>query len=458
MVIGEIEFQHVAQHVRNLVGCDAVRLFLGCAETGLRHPLVKTVAEYLSVGSVGSLNDNTLLRHARIQALCDLALQSGRVQQFEHWQQYTDDIRIQSVLIAPLERPTGVLGFLLLTDQNATAFGVGERLLLRRYVPLVAQKIEADLYHWRESRSAKAGDSCYRKENSATLHDQLWMQQQELELVKNEFVPLLSHELRNPLAAIKGYAILLRAYGVAEPLIEQSDGEKTITAGTVLDTQQQRDYLDHIIEQTRHLEVLINDLLDISRLHAGRLLLRYQEVNVAALCRQMVQSIQAKYSQSSTCEIACTLAPDLPTVWADPNRLQQVVSNVLDNAVKYSPQGGLIEVIGEIRSVMGGTLAQTVQEVSITIRDRGIGIAQEHHHQLFQPFKRLDHALTNEISGVGLGLYITRKLVEAMGGSITLYSREAEGTTVTFSVPCALERKPVNANAVISKQVSLTPI
>jgi len=457
MVLGEVEFRQVAQHVSNLVGCDAVRLFVGCAEPELRHPLVKTLAKtgYQAVGSVGTVNASALLQHASVQALCDLALQSGQVQYAEHWQRYTEDIGTQSVLVAPLERPAGVLGFLLLTDHSANAFGPGECLLLRHYAPVVAQMVEADLYRQRDASSMEETELLQAS-------DQLWMQQRERELeqLKNEFISLVSHELRNPLSAIKGYAVLLRAYGITEQLNVHSDEQGAVALESVLGPQRQREYLDHIVEQTRHLEVLINDLLDISRLHAGHLLLRYQEVDVAALCRRVVHVIQAKYEPSSTqhYEIACSLAPTMPTVWADPDRLQQVLTNILDNAMKYSPQGGLIEVIGETKPVMGETLAQTIQAVSITVRDRGIGIAQEQHNHLFKPFKRLEHALTNEIPGVGLGLYITRKLIEAMDGRITLHSREGEGTTVTFTLPCTAEKLPGDATANFSKQIALTPM
>lgn len=453
MVLGEVEFGQVAQHVSHLVGCDAVWLFLGCAEAELRHPLVKTVVKtgYQVLGRVGTVHVATLLRHIRVQALCDLALQSGQAHYAEHWQRYTEDIGTQSVLIAPLECPAGVLGFLLLSDHSANAFGPGECLLLRHYAPLVAQMVEANLYRQRDASSIE--------ETEVLLaNDQFWMQQRERELeqLKNEFISLVSHELRNPLSAIKGYAVLLRAYGITEQVHEQG----AVGVESVLGPQRQREYLDHIVEQTRHLEVLINDLLDISRLHAGHLLLRYQEVDMMALCRGVVQVIQARYEQSSPqqYEIACSLAPTLSTVWADPDRLQQVLTNLLDNAMKYSPQGGLIEVIGETTSVMGEIVAQTVKAVSITVRDRGIGIAQEQHKHLFKPFKRLEHAFTNEIPGAGLGLYITRKLIEAMGGRITLHSRVGEGTAVTFTLPCRVEMLPEVETAHFSKSVALTPM
>ena len=214
---------------------------------------------------------------------------------------------------------------------------------------------------------------------------------------------MVSHELRNPLTAIKGYAVLLQAYGIPEQA-EESDV-------TVLGPRRQRQYLDNIVEQTKHLEVLISDLLDISRLHAGRLILRYRNVNVALLCQRVVQLIQQKYDQSSAqhYEITCTPSPDLPMVWADPDRVQQILSNLLDNAVKYSPHGGNIEVsltphratrqhYGEEGLVAmnldsQNVLLQTPDEVFISVRDNGLGIAQEQQQYLFQPFRRLEHAL-----------------------------------------------------------------
>ena len=272
--------------------------------------------------------------------------------------------------------------------------------------------------------------------------------------MKNEFISMVSHELRNPLTAIKGYAVLLQAYGIPE----HSD-ECNVT---VLGPQRQRQYLDNIMEQTKHLEVLISDLLDISRLHAGRLILRYRNVNVALLCQRVVQLIQQKYDQSSAqhYEITCTLPPDLPMVWADPDRVQQVLTNLLDNAeISVTTHRAIRQPSSEEGLVAMNedgpmSLLQTPDEVFISVRDNGIGIAQEQQQHLFQPFKRLEHALTNEIPGAGLGLYITGKLVEAMEGRITLDSREGEGTRVIITLPCGAR----DAIASLSKAIVLTPM
>lgn len=472
-MLEDAEFQHVAQQVGNLIRCDTVQLFLGCAEAGMRHPLLKAclINDYRVVGSIGRLHDSTLLQNERIRALCDAAIQSGQLQRFDNWQQYTEDIHIQSIAIVPLEQPGGVLGFLLLTDHHANAFSQGERLLLRCYLPPIAQKLEEALYRWRDNPSStddrrQVAESIALQSTSeiqVPKHDVMSQEKelvqehrQELDRLKNEFISMVSHELRNPLTAIKGYAVLLQAYGISE-----QSGQSNESSITVLSPQHQRQYLDNIMEQTKHLEVLISDLLDISRLHAGRLMLRYRNVNVALLCQRVVQFIQQKYDQSSAqhYEITCTLPPDLPMIWADPDRVQQVLTNLLDNAVKYSPHGGNIELSvttqRATRQQNGeAELVAMNDEVFIIVRDNGIGIAQEQQQHLFQPFRRLEHALTNEIPGAGLGLYITKKLVEAMEGSITLDSREGEGTSVTITLLCEAK----DAKASHNKAVALTPM
>ncbi len=476
-MLDDAEFQHVAQQVGNLIRCDGVQLFLGCTEVEMRHPLLKRclINDYRMVGSIGRLHDGALLQNERVRALCDTAIHSGQLQTFDHWQHYTEDIHVQSIAIVPLERLGGVLGFLLLTDHQVDAFSQGERLLLRCYLPPLAQKLEEALSRWQGNSSSLtvgrpvvegliaqhiAALPVHKKEERG--QEKELVQRQELDRLKNEFISMVSHELRNPLTAIKGYAVLLQAYGISA----QSDESNV----TVLGPQRQRQYLDTILEQTNHLEVLISDLLDISRLHAGRLMLRYRDVNVALLCQRVVQLMQQKYDQSSAqhYEITCALPPELPMVWADPDRVQQILTNLLDNAVKYSPHGGTIEVSvttqranrqdfsEEGRGAMSGdsqdVRLQTPDEVFITVRDNGIGIAQELQHHLFQPFRRLEHALTNEIPGAGLGLYITRKLVEAMEGRITLHSREGAGTSVVICLPCGVG----NAKASLSKAIVLT--
>ncbi|HET8913153.1 MAG TPA: HAMP domain-containing sensor histidine kinase, partial [Ktedonobacteraceae bacterium] len=211
----------------------------------------------------------------------------------------------------------------------------------------------------------------------------------------------------------------------------------------------QQQYLEIIMEQTSQLEVLISDLLDVSRIQSGRLTLRPASINITQLCQRIVQVIQGRerVQTKEKFHFRCTFAPDLPHIWADAQRVQQVITNLIENAVKYSPNGGLIEVIVSARRAFQGLKEPSEENenlpgktrsplmVHITVRDQGIGIARHQQTRLFKPFSRLEHPLTTEVPGTGLGLYITRRLVEAMGGGVILRSAEGRGTSITFTLP-----------------------
>jgi signal transduction histidine kinase len=470
-VLVEADFQHVAQRISNLVGCDSVYLFFGCPVLELRHPLLNlfSAPNYCCAGYFGSSHDRALLQHECVRALCDVALQTGQVQSIDQLHLFTGGTKVQSIAVAPFERPAGVLGLVLLTDHRIGTFYHGERQLLSHYLPQVMESLEKDLC---DLRAVLPGSDCGYKRvlqlartNGQSMNQispdmkfdavqdnvtdaRVQQRLRELDFLKNEFVSMVSHELRTPLTAIKGYTVLLQAYGVKDSSSESNGGEM----GPV----HQQEYLDIILEQTNHLEILISDLLDVSRIHAGRLSLRCTQVNIGLLCQRAVQVVQHKVSQQypGRYTFRSNLPPDLPLMWADSSRVQQILTNLLENAVKYSPDGGLIEVLASpfpvmLKALDGHPLTEMpsaediaassgLQEppmVQITVRDRGIGIPHDQQVHLFKPFSRLEHALAKDIPGVGLGLYITSKLVEAMGGSVTLCSREGEGTSVAFTLP-----------------------
>lgn len=437
----EAGLHYLAHQARNLLKCQAASLLLGCPESALRHPLLDQMPSndnYLKNNNYparcyGTPDLISLLRNERIRALCDMAMQSGQVQSLNHVHTRAGTITVHSIAVAPLERPAGFLGLLLLVNPPAGAFRIGEHLLLNSYVQTAAQHLEEDLH--KPPCSSPSFQSTH-----------------------NEFVSMVSHELRRPLTAIKGYAGLLQAYSVSDRLnrVENKSGTGEITPA------RQQQYLDIIMEQANHLEVLIGDLLDVSRIQAGRLALRFCNVNIAELCQQGVQVAQQRIDpcRAEKYHIQCNLSPNLPLVWADPDRVRQVLTNLLENAIKYSPDGGLIEVLaypqpapsperassntisisrrpGIILSDSEGSPSRESLIIHVTVRDSGIGIPQEQQSLLFQPFNRLEHPSTQHIPGTGLGLYITRKIVEAMGGNVTLHSTEGQGTSVTFTLLAA---------------------
>ncbi len=443
MLVGD-QLQHIARQLRQLIECDSVIVLLGCPEQDLRHPLLDDIpiatTSYYPAGHAGSVDDSALLQDEHVQALCDIAIQSGQIQRSKSISECmladSGNCSLQSIAVAPLERPAGVLGVVLLADRQVAAFGAGDHLLLRQYLPQISRRLEEDVKH-----------------------------------LNHEFLSMVSHEIRAPLSAIKGYAALLQAYGC------WATGNQDESGAIAMTPRRQREYLDIIMEQTNHLEVLIGDLLDVSRIHTGRIKLRATHINIADLCQHVKALMQRRIDQQSTgkYEIRCVLPPDLPPIWADADRVQQVLVNLLDNAIKYSPDGGLIEVRastsiphdhqpGSSSSVQpgrrhNGLLSQEAQArmLYITVCDQGIGIPHEQYRYLFKPFSRLEYASSLQIPGAGLGLYISQKLVEAMHGTISLSSNQGKGTSVTVAFPVTQPERniPTEQKHIVGKSAAL---
>ena len=477
----ETHLQNVIQQVRHLLSCESVHVLLGCTVPELQHPLLNqlALANYAVVADSGAVSGAALLHHEHIRALCDVSLYKGQLCASSAMQWYIDGVSINSIAATPLEGSvngagdTGdknIIGIIVCTDASRNAFSQGERLLLQRYLPLIAellvQQVTDPLSLSTKSKTGYIPAPSTLTESRPLPHQATFVgpiapQLKILDPLKNEFISMLSHELRSPLTAIKGYAILLQAYGTSgiNGNSDEHTGAEHASFNSVeeLTPVRQREYLDIIMEQTNHLEVLISDLLDISRMQAGRLAMHYTQVDIAELCQRAVQLVQQRADQHypERYTFRCTIAKNLPPLWTDAHRMRQILTNLLENAVKYSPEGGLIEIIAHIPATSDtSTIPDTTSSIpstsdhllvergvdqqemfAITIRDVGIGIPLEQQPHLFKPFSRLEHPLTQEVPGAGLGLYITDKLVEAMGGSITLQSSEGKGTSITCLLP-----------------------
>lgn len=477
----DTRLQDVIKQIWHLLCCGSVHIILGCAVPDLRHPLLNQLplAHYTVVANSGPISGTALLQHEHIRALCDVSLYKGQLTASSTMQWHIDGVEINSIAVAPLEVPqsrtdgvespgnTGIIGIIVCTDACPDAFSYGECLLLQRYLPQIVELLVQE-----------TSESLFRhiKNNAPQVHLPLTVlephyttsrttfavpvppQLKILDPLKNEFISMLSHELRSPLTAIKGYAILLQAYVINGNSEEHSGtGHTDFNTAEALTPTRQREYLDIIMEQTNHLEVLISDLLDISRMQAGRLALRYIQVDIARLCQRVIELVQQHADQQypTRYTFRSTIAENLPPLWTDAQRMRQILTNLLENAVKYSPEGGLIEILVHLSATSDAsshpaTTASTFtvndqlpaepaahrhDMFSITIRDDGIGIPLQQQPHLFKPFNRLEHPLTQDVPGAGLGLYITYKLVEAMGGSIALQSSEGQGTSITCFFP-----------------------
>ncbi len=224
------------------------------------------------------------------------------------------------------------------------------------------------------------------------------------ELTKSELISILAHEMRTPLTSIKGYSTAL--------LMEEAS----------FSPETQREFLKYIDQECDTLQHLIHDLLESSDLEAGALKLEREPVELGLLAENVARDMSFRsYGHRFVIEYP----KDLPVVLADPDRIVQVFRNLLDNAVKYSPEGKVVTIRGEVQN----------NEIVFSVSDEGIGIPPEHLNRLFEKFFRVRSGPGRHISGSGLGLPVARTIVESHGGRIWAESKVGEGSTFYFTLP-----------------------
>jgi PAS domain S-box-containing protein len=239
--------------------------------------------------------------------------------------------------------------------------------------------------------------------------------------LKDEFLANMSHELRTPLNAI---------LGISEALQEEVYGPLT---------ERQHSSLRSIEESGRHLLALINDILDLAKIEAGKTELEFSEVSIEAVCESSLRLIRQN-AQKKRLSVSETITCDIPHIRADERRLKQMLVNLLSNAVKFTPDGGSIGI--EIVCDEGHNV------ISFTIWDTGIGIARDDMERLFQPFVQIDSSLSRHYEGSGLGLGLVARLTEMHGGSVGVESELDKGSRFTISLPIIKrETKPPSVSA-----------
>ncbi|MCY2924099.1 MAG: ATP-binding protein [Planctomycetota bacterium] len=219
--------------------------------------------------------------------------------------------------------------------------------------------------------------------------------------VKSEFLANVSHELRTPLNSIIGFADLL---------VDNTD-ERVARYGTNISTS------------ARNLLQMINDILDLARIEAGRAAVRMDKVSVIDTC-QTLTALMAPLADKQQLKLLAEISPDLPVVVTDGGKLQQILYNLLSNAIKFTPPGGSV--------TRGGRAAP---HVSVSVADTGPGIAEADQERIFEKFYQADASLTRETSGTGLGLAISKELAGLLGGRLSVQSTPGHGAVFTLTLP-----------------------
>lgn len=295
-----------------------------------------------------------------------------------------DDLPARGWLAAPLSGRDGVnLGVIQLFDKEDGQFTEQDEAILVQ----LAQLASAALESLRLQQQATAA--------AAAL---------EADRLKTDLLNTVSHELRTPLAAIKGFSTTLIMYGDR------------------LEAEERTSFLEEIDQAADRLTELVDNLLQLSRLESGTLQMVHEPVALSAVLVRTVEDVHRRHPHR---RITPAIAADLPPVTGDARRLGQVVANLLDNAVKYSPDGGAIEVAAHTEP--GG--------LTFSVTDHGLGIPTDSQARVFERFYRVETGPARDIGGTGLGLAICRLIVEAHGGRIGVVSREGAGSTFSVFLP-----------------------
>ena len=296
------------------------------------------------------------------------------------------DIEVRSAIVAPMLWENEGIGCISVGRENVGPFSDKDIALLRTFADQAVIAIQnARLFHEIQDKS--------RQLEVANQH-------------KSEFLANMSHELRTPLNAIIGFS---------EVLLERLFGELN---------EKQDDYLKDIHSSGRHLLNLINDILDLSKVEAGRMELDLSTFDLPTAIANAMTLIRERAQQHGI-TLAKEVAPELGNVVADERKFKQILLNLLSNAVKFTPDGGRIDVTAQCDK----------DNIVVAVHDTGIGIAPEDQEAVFEEFRQVGHNYTSKQEGTGLGLALTRRFVELHGGQISVHSMPGKGSTFTFSLP-----------------------
>src|SRR5437016_3173990 len=274
------------------------------------------------------------------------------------------------------------------------------------------EAIEKARLYERSERASKELQEKVREATAELVRRNELLQRQAIELeqasqLKSQFLANMSHEFRTPLNAILGYTSML---------LQGVNGEMTAP---------QKRNLARVDSNAKHLLNIINDLLDISRIEAGKMPLHLEQFELPTLVGELLAEVEPLI-QKARLSASTELPPDLPLLASDRQKVKQIVLNLLTNAIKFTPQGAIR---------VTARYDHPQDEVAVSVHDTGIGIAEKDQQKIFEDFRQADDSVTRQYGGAGLGLYICRRLANMLGARITVESKIGAGSTFTLHLP-----------------------
>ncbi|UCF89024.1 MAG: response regulator [bacterium] len=318
------------------------------------------------------------------------------------------DLPFRSVMALPLAFRGEILGAMLLRATRAdTGFSEEEIIMARIIAGASTNALRNAALYERLTRKNEALERM-NEELSIANHEL-----ENLSQAKSDFVSMVSHELRTPLTSIIGFSELLAEAHIGEL------------------TDEQDEYIRQILRKGKDLLALINDLLDAGRLETGKLAMRYQEVKLENALLAVRSS--TRHVTESLPIINTHIPADLPTFEGDADKITQILTNLVTNALKFSPSGSPVDIIAS--KIRGRRESDRGDLIQISVKDRGIGIREEDRQRIFDQFVQVQQGSSRSFQGAGLGLYICRSFVELHGGKIWVESTLGEGSTFHFTIP-----------------------
>ncbi len=299
---------------------------------------------------------------------------------------------------------------------------VGELTASFNGMILALRKTRMALEHWNRELEHKVEVRTHELTDSNEKLEEINKELERANLHKSQFLANMSHELRTPLNAIIGFS---------EVLQDQLFGS--------LNPKQAR-YVDNILTSGRHLLNLVNDVLDLSKVEAGRMELHWEEFPVRPAITEVLNQL-ATLAAKKELILTAEIAADLDLITADRSRFRQILYNLLSNAIKFTPQSGKVEIRG--CRISAGEPGKCIAQFEV--EDNGIGVSAEHLETIFESFRQVDNTYSRQYQGTGLGLALTRRLVEMHGGKIEVSSQPGVGSTFSFSLPLIAVEQPVFA-------------